>query len=102
MLTDQHRLEAAIKVSWGGYLKIACVTTDCLFSVPITLIGLIRLLMLRIAEMVFHLSFKSSIDKGLHDLPLKVFDVIEAVHAAGHLLGQFFKIRLGSYCLLSC
>jgi hypothetical protein len=43
--------------------------------------------------MIFYLSFKSGIDKGLHELLLKVFDVIEAVHATGHLLGQFFNVR---------
>ena len=56
MLTNEYRLKAAITVSWGGYLKIACVTADCLFSVPVTLIGLIRLLMFGIAEMVLHFS----------------------------------------------
>ena len=89
-------------VSWGGDLKIACITADGLFSVPVTLIRFIRLFMLGIAEMVFHLSFKGSIDKGLHELLLKVFDVIEAVHATSHLLGQFFKVRLVSHCLFSC
>ena len=56
MFADQHRLKAATAVSWGGYLKIACVTSDGLFSVPVTLIRFIRLFMLGIAEMVFHLS----------------------------------------------
>jgi hypothetical protein len=69
--------------------------------VPVALIGLIRLLMLGVAEMVFHLSFKGSVDKGLHKLLLKVFDVIEAVHATSHLLSQFFKVRLSSHCLFS-
>ena len=58
--------------------------------------------MLRIAEMVFHLSFKGSVDKRLHELLLEVFDVIEAVHATSHLLGQFFKVRLVSHCLFYC
>ena len=44
-------------VSWGGDLKLACVATDGLFSVPVALVRLIRLLMLGIAEMIFHLSF---------------------------------------------
>ena len=57
MLTDEYRFKAAITVSWGGYLKIACVTADGLFSVPVTLIRFIRLFMLGVAEMVFHLSF---------------------------------------------
>ena len=56
MLTDKYRLKAAITVSWGGDLKIACVATDGLFSVPITLIRLVCFLMLGVAEMVFHLS----------------------------------------------
>ena len=56
MLTDEYRLKAATAVSWGGYLKIACVATDGLFSVPITLIRLVCFLMLGVAEMVFHLS----------------------------------------------
>ena len=43
-------------VSWGGDLKLACVATDGLFSVPVTLIGFISFFMLGIAEMVFHLS----------------------------------------------
>ena len=102
MLTDEYRLKAAITVSWGGYLKIACVATDGLFSVPITLIRLVCFLMLGVAEMVFHLSFKSSVDKGLHELLLKVFDVIKAIHATSHLLGQFFNVRLVSHCLFSC
>jgi len=101
MLTDEYRLKAATAVSWGGYLKIACVATDGLFSVPVALIRFIRLFMLGVAEMVFHLSFKSSVDKGLHELLLKVFDVIEAVHATSHLLGQFFNVRLSSHCLFS-
>ena len=57
MLTDKYRLKATVAVSGGGDLKIACVATDSLFSVPIALIRLIRLLMLGIAEMIFHLSF---------------------------------------------
>src|SRR5699024_1452710 len=102
MLTNDYSLKAAITVSWGGDLKIACVTADGLFSVPVTLIRFIRLFMLGVAEMVFHLSFKGSIDKGLHELLLKVFDVIEAFHAAGHLLSQFLDVRLVSHCLFSC
>ena len=89
-------------VSWGGYLKIACVTADGLFSVPVALVRLIRLFMLGIAEMIFHLSFKGSVDKRLHELLLEVFDIIKAVHAAGHLLGQFFNVRLSRHCLFSC
>ena len=34
-------------------------------------------------------------------LPLKVFDVIEAFHASGHLFSQFFNVRLSSHCLFS-
>ena len=56
MLTNEYRLKAATAVSWGGYLKIACVTVDSLFSVPVTLIMLVCFLMLGIAEMVFHFS----------------------------------------------
>lgn len=56
MLTNEYRLKAAITVSWGGYLKLACVTADGLFSVSIALVWFIRLFMLGIAEMVFHLS----------------------------------------------
>ena len=57
MLAHECRFKNAITVSWGGYLKIACVTADGLFSVPIALIRLICFLMLGIAQMVFHLSF---------------------------------------------
>ena len=46
MLAYEHRLKAATAVSWGGYLKIACVATDGLFSVPVALIRFIRLFML--------------------------------------------------------
>ena len=67
----------------------------------VALVWFVCFLMLRIAEMVFHLSFKGSVDKILHELFLEVFDVIEAVHAASHLLGQFFKVRLVSHCLFS-
>ena len=49
VLTDEYRLKAAVTVSWGGYLKLTCVTADCLFSVPIALIRFIGFLMLRIA-----------------------------------------------------
>ena len=56
MLTNEYRLKVTITVSWGGYLKIARVTADCLFSVPIALIRFIRLFMFGVAEMVFHLS----------------------------------------------
>ncbi len=49
--------------------------------------------------MVFHLSFKGSIDKRLHELLLKVFDVIKAIHATSHLLGQFLDVRLSCHCL---
>lgn len=87
MLTNEYRLKAAITVSWGGDLKIACVATDGLFSVSIALVRLVCFLMLGVAYMVFHLSFKSGIDKGLHELLLKVFDVIETFHATSHLLG---------------
>ena len=49
MLTDEYRLEAATAVSWGGDLNIACIATDGLFSMPITLIGLVCFLMLGVA-----------------------------------------------------
>ena len=57
MLTDEYRLKTAITVSWGGDLKIACVTADCLFSVPIALVRLVCFLMLGVAELVFHFCF---------------------------------------------
>jgi len=57
MLTDEYRLKVTMTVSWGGDLKIACVTADGLFSMPIALIRLVCFFMLGIAEMVFHLSF---------------------------------------------
>ena len=101
MLAHECRFKNAITVSWGGYLKIACVTADGLFSMTVTLIRLVCFFMLGVAKMIFHLSFKSSVDKGLHELLLKVFDVIEAFHATGHLLSQFFKVRLSSHCLFS-
>ena len=56
MLSNQYRLKAATAVSWSGDLKIACVTADGLFSVPVALVWLICFLMLRVAKMVFHLS----------------------------------------------
>ena len=56
MLTNEYRLKATITVSWGGYLKIACVATDGLFSVPVALIRFIRLFMFGVAKMLFHLS----------------------------------------------
>ncbi len=102
MLAHECRFKSAVSVSWGGYLKIACVTADGLFSVPIALIRLVCFFMLGVAEMIFHLSFKGSVDKGLHELLLKVFDVIEAFHTTSHLLGQFFNVRLSSHCLFSC
>ena len=102
MLTDKYRLKATVAVSGGGDLKIACVTADGLFSVPIALVRLVCFFMLGVAKMLFHLSFKGSINKGLHELLLKVFNVIEAVHATSHLLGQFLDVRLSSYCLFSC
>jgi len=102
MLAHECRFKAAITVSWSGDFKIARVTADCLFSVPIALVWLVCFLMLGVAEMVFHLSFKGSIDKRLHELLLKVFDVIEAFHATSHLLSQFLDVRLVSHCLFSC
>ena len=51
MLTDKYRLKATVAVSGGGDLKLAYVTADSLFSVPVTLIRFIRLFMLGIAEM---------------------------------------------------
>src|SRR5699024_5229458 len=101
MLAHECRFKSAVSVSWGGYLKIACVTADGLFSVSVALVWFICFLMLGVAEMVFHLSFKGGIDKGLHELLLKVFAVIEAFHATSHLLGQFFNVRLVSHCLFS-
>ena len=56
MLTNEYRLKVTMTVSWGGYLKLACVTADGLFSVPIALVRLVCFLMLGVAEMVFHLS----------------------------------------------
>jgi hypothetical protein len=44
---------------------------------------------------------KCSVDEGLHELLLKVFDVIEAFHAAGHLLSQFLDVRLVSHSPVS-
>ena len=102
MLTNEYRLKAATAVFWGGDLKIAYVTADCLFSVSVALVRLIRLFMLGVAEMIFHLSFKGSVDKGLHELLLKSFDVIKAFHSTSHLLGQFLNVRLGSHCLFCC
>ena len=92
ILTDEYRLETAVTVYWSGDLKLPCVTTDCLSSVLVALVWLIRLFMLGVANMVFNLSFKSSIDKRLHKLLLEVFDVIEGIHATGHLLSQFFNV----------
>ena len=102
MLAYEHRLKAAVTVSWGGDIKIACVTADGLFSMTVALIRFIGFLMLGLTEVVFHLGFKCGVDKGLHELLLKVFDVIEAVHATSHLLGQFFNVRLSRHCLFSC
>ena len=101
MLAHKCRFKSAVSVSWGGDFKIACVATDGLFSVPIALVRLVCFFMLRIAEMIFHLSFKGSIDKGLHELLLKIFDVIKAINATSHLLGQFLNVRLSSHCLFS-
>ena len=56
MLTDKYRLKATVAVSGGGDLKLACVATDSLFSVPIALVWFICFLMLGVAEMIFHLS----------------------------------------------
>ena len=57
MLTDEYRLKAAITVSWGRDLKIAAITADSLFSVPIALVRLICFFMLGVAEMLFHFCF---------------------------------------------
>ena len=57
MFADEYRLKAATAVSWGGDLKIACVTADGLFSVPIALIRPVCLFMLGVAEMLFHFCF---------------------------------------------
>ena len=70
MLTNECRFKVTMTVSWGGYLKLACVATDGLFSVSVALVRLVCFLMLGVAQMLFHLSFKSSIDKGLHELLL--------------------------------
>ncbi len=56
MLAHECRFKVTMTVSWGGYLKIARVTADGLFSVPIALVWLVCFLMLGIAEMVFHLT----------------------------------------------
>ena len=53
MFADEHRLKAATAVSWGGDLKIACVTSDGLFSVPVALIRFIRLFMLGVAAVSY-------------------------------------------------
>ena len=102
MLAHECRFKVTMTVSWGGDLKIACITADGLFSVSVALVWFICFLMLGVAEMIFHLSFKGSVDKGLHELLLKVFDVIEAFHTTSHLLGQFFNVRLSSHCLFFC
>ena len=52
MLTNEYRLKAAITVSWGRDFKIACITADGLFSVPVTLIRFIGFLMFEVAEMI--------------------------------------------------
>jgi len=39
--------------------------------------------------MIFHFSFEGSVDKGLHELLLEVFDIIKAIHSTSHSLGQF-------------
>ena len=57
MLTNEYRLKAAITVSWGRDLKLDCVATDSLFSVPIALIRPVCLFMLGVAEMLFHFCF---------------------------------------------
>ncbi len=57
MLTDKYRLKATVAVSGGGDLKLACVATDSLFSVPIALIRFIGFLMLGVTEMLFHFCF---------------------------------------------
>ena len=56
MLAHECRFKVTMTFSWGGDLKIACVTADCLFSAPIALVRLVCFLMLGVAEMVFHLS----------------------------------------------
>jgi hypothetical protein len=57
MFANQYRIKAPFTVSGGGYLKIACVAAYCLFGVTVTLVWLIRLLMLGVAKMFFHLGF---------------------------------------------
>ena len=57
MLTDKYRLKATVAVSGGGDLKLACVATDSLFSVPIALVRPVCLFMLGVAEMLFHFCF---------------------------------------------
>jgi len=37
----------------------------------------------------------------LHELLLKVFDIIEAVNSASYLLSQFSKVSLVSHCLFA-
>ena len=85
MLAHKCRFKSAVSVSWGGDFKIACVATDGLFSMTVALIRLVCFFMLGVAKMLFHLSFKGSVDEGLHELLLKVFDVIKA-YCSGQLI----------------
>ncbi len=57
MFADKYRIKATVAVSGGGDLKLACVATDSLFSVPIALVRLICFFMLGVAEMLFHFCF---------------------------------------------
>ena len=63
------------------------------------LVWFICFLMLGVAEMVLHPCFNCSVDKGLHELLLEVFDAIKAIHATSHLLGQLLKVSLVCKCL---
>jgi len=87
VLAYKRGFKDTLTVSWGGYFKLACVATDGLFSVTVTIVWLDGFLMLGVAQMVFYLSLKSGVDKGLHEVLLKVFDVLKAVHATSHLFG---------------
>ena len=64
---------------------------------PFALIRLVCFFVLRIAEMVFDLSFKGSVDEGLHEILLEVFDVIKlfmlpAIYSASFFVSDWLVI----------
>ena len=64
---------------------------------PFALIRLVCFFVLRIAEMVFDLSFKGSVDEGLHEMLLEVFDVIKlfmlpAIYSASFFVSDWLVI----------